>query len=438
MKEMLKQLGLGSASELFAVIPEEAMLHEPAIPEPMDEKDLMMHIYRVAKKNLYAGKVPSFLGAGVYNHFIPAAVEEIVSRSEFYTSYTSYQPEISQGMLQTLFEYQSFMVELTGMDVVNASMYDWASALGEAALMSARATKRRRVLIPENILPERRMVLETYCTGPGIEIDTYSFDRETGEIDLESIRKKSGDDLAGIYVEIPNLFGVIDSRISNIKPILGDTPLLIVGANPLLLSVIRPPAEMGADIVIGEGQMLGSHMNFGGPLLGIFGTKKKYIRTMPGRIIGATVDSNGNRAFTMTLQTREQHIRRSRATSNICSNEALSALTSAVYIAVMGGAGLRALAIENLERAERLASMLDELPEIDSPLFSAPHFNEFVIDLPMAAREVNRLLLEKGIIGGLPLDFLGDDMKNRMVINTTEMHTDADYASLVSAIKEVV
>lgn len=438
MKEMLKELGLESASELFEAIPEEAMLYEPALPEGMSEVDVMRHIYAVAKKNRYAGKVPSFLGAGIYNHFIPAAVEEIVSRSEFYTSYTSYQPEISQGMLQALFEYQSFMVELTGMDVVNASMYDWASALGEAALMSARATKRRRFLIPENILPDRRRVLETYCSGPGLEIDTYSYNRETGEIDLESIRKKSGDDLAGLYVEIPNLFGVIDSRISEIKGILGDTPLLIVGANPLLLSVIRSPGEMGADIVVGEGQITGSHMNFGGPLLGIFGTKKKYIRTMPGRIIGATVDANGKRAFTMTLQTREQHIRRSRATSNICSNEALSALTSAVYIAVMGGEGLRSLAMENLERAEMLASMLDELPEIESPLFPAPHFNEFVIDLPMTAKEVNTLLLEKGIIGGLPLDFLGDDMKNRMVINTTEMHTDADYASLVSAIKEVM
>jgi len=438
MKEMLKQLGLESASELFAVIPEEAMLHEPALPEGMSEMDVMRHIYAVAKKNRYAGKVPSFLGAGIYNHFVPAAVEEIVSRSEFYTSYTSYQPEISQGMLQSLFEYQSFMVELTGMDVVNASMYDWASALGEAALMSARATKRRRFLIPENLLPDRKMVLETYCSGPGIEIDTYSYNRETGEIDLESMKEKVDENTAGVYAEIPNLFGVIDSKIGEMKEILGEKTLLVVGANPLLLSVIRPPAEMGADIVIGEGQITGSHMNFGGPLLGIFGTKKKYIRTMPGRLIGATVDANGKRAFTMTLQTREQHIRRNRATSNICSNEALSAVTSAVYIAVMGGEGLRSLAMENLERAELLASMLDELPEIESPLFPTPHFNEFVIDLPMKAKEVNALLLEKGIIGGLPLDFLGDNMKNRMVINTTEMHTDADYNALVGALKEVL
>ncbi len=438
MKEMLDELGLKSTSELFEAIPEEAMLHEPAVPEGMSEKDLMRHIYDMAKKNLYAGKVPSFLGAGIYNHFVPAAVEEIVSRSEFYTSYTSYQPEISQGMLQSLFEYQSFMVELTGMDVVNASMYDWASALGEAALMSARASRRKRFLVPENILPDRRMVLETYCTGPGIEIDTYSFNKETGEADLQSLEEKVDENTAGVYAELPNLFGVIDSKIEEMKGIIGEKPLLVVGANPLLLSAIKSPAEMGADIVIGEGQITGSRMNFGGPLLGIFGTRKKYVRTMPGRLIGATVDSNGKRAFTMTLQTREQHIRRSRATSNICSNEALSAVTSAVYIAVMGGTGLRELTAENLVKAEKLASMLDRLDEIKSPVFAAPHFNEFVIDLPMDAVEVNRLLLEREIIGGLPLGFLGDGMKNRMLINTTEMHADADYDSLITALKEVL
>ncbi len=438
MKQMLKELGLKTTSELFAAIPEEAMLHEPALPEGMSEMDVMRHIYAVAKKNMHAGKAPSFLGAGIYNHFVPAAVEEIVSRSEFYTSYTSYQPEISQGMLQTLFEYQSFMVELTGMDVVNASMYDWASALGEAALMSARVTKRSRFLIPENILPDRRMVLETYCAGPGIEIDTYSYNKETGEADLESLAEKMDENTAGVYAELPNLFGVIDSKVAGMKGIMGEKTLLVAGANPLLLSVMKSPAEMGADIVIGEGQITGSRMNFGGPLLGIFGTRKKYIRTMPGRIIGATVDANGNRAFTMTLQTREQHIRRSRATSNICSNEALSAVTSAVYIAVMGGSGLRNLAAENLMKAEKLAAMLDGLSEIESPVFSAPHFNEFVIDLPMEAKEVNALLLEKKIIGGLPLGFLGDEMKNRMIINTTEMHTDADYNALAGALKEVL
>jgi len=438
MKEMLEELEMNSASELFRAIPESAFLREPAVPEGMSEAELMRHIEDIAKKNMHAGKAPSFLGAGIYNHFVPAAVEEIVSRSEFYTSYTSYQPEISQGMLQTLFEYQSFMVELTGMDVVNASMYDWASALGEAALMSARATKRSRFLIPENTLPDRRMVLETYCRGPGIEIDTYSYDRETGEMDLNTLKEKADDAVAGIYVETPNLFGVIDSKIGEVKKIADEKSLLVVGANPLLLSVMKSPAEMGADIVIGEGQITGSHMNFGGPLLGIFGTKKKYIRTMPGRLIGATVDSSGRRAFTMTLQTREQHIRRSRATSNICSNEALSAVTSAVYIAVMGGSGLRRLAAENMVKAEKLAAMLDGLTEIESPIFSSPHFNEFVIDLPMDASEVNRLLLEKGVIGGLPLNFLGEEMKNRMAIATTEMHEDADYDALIRALKEVL
>ncbi len=435
IEEMLKAMNLNSWEELFSDIPKEARKDGIKI-EGMDEYSLYRYALELSSKNKDFFNMPNFLGAGVYFHFIPPVVNALVSRSEFYTSYTPYQPEVSQGMLQALFEYQSLIAELTGMDVANSSMYDASTALGEAARMTYRINRKREILVPENLHWEKESVLKNYLVGVGMEIKKYKLN-ERGMADLEDIKEKVNENTAAVYAENPNFFGIIDKNVLHLKECIGKT-VLIVGVNPISLGVIKPPGEYGADIVIGEGQILGNPISFGGPLLGIFATKKEYIRKMPGRLIGMTRDAEGRRAFVMTLQTREQHIRRGRATSNICSNEALCALYSTVYMAYLGSDGLRKLALKNMENAKKLMEKLRGIG-LNAPHFNAPHFNEFLVDLPGEPHEIAKKLIEKGVHGGLPIrEGCYRGIGNAMLLCTTEMHTEADMDKLVNALKEVL
>jgi glycine dehydrogenase subunit 1 len=434
--EMLAELGLDDVDQLFEDIPKEVRTNGLKMAQGISEAEVLREVRGLLSRNLTVDEHPCFLGAGVYNHFVPAAVRSIVSRSEFLTSYTPYQPEISQGMLQALFEYQSYIASLTGLDAVNSSNYDASTALGEAATMCMRLNERRRFLVPEAMNWEKKSVLRNYAKGPGIEVVEYSYDPYTGELDLEDLRSKVTPDTSGIYVEVPNFFGVIDAHASMIKSEFPEVAL-VVGANPISLGVLKAPGDYGADICIGEGQVLGVPMNFGGPLLGVFACRQEHVRKMPGRVIGMTRDLDGEKAFCMTLQTREQHIRRSKATSNICTNEALMAVAAAAYLGILGKEGLENLAKVNISRARKLQKMIGQLDDFDSPFFDAYHFNEFVIRTPVRPEKLNKLLLRNGIIGGLPLHGHLRQLEDHMLICTTELHSDQDYERLVSALREV-
>ena len=435
IKSMLEYMGMKSWEELFSDIPREVWKDGIDI-ESMEEYEVYREAREIAKKNKNFFDMPNFLGAGNYFHFIPPMVLEIVGRSEFYTSYTPYQAEISQGMLQVMFEYQSLIAELTGMDIANSSMYDFASSLGEAARMAYRINRKKEILVPESIYWERESTMKNYIAGLDMKIRKYPLN-ENGMIDLEKMKDMITQETSAVYVENPNFFGVIDENVLKVKEIIGKS-ILIVGVNPISLGILKPPGEYGADIVIGEGQILGAPVSFGGPLLGIFATKMEYVRKMPGRLIGETRDAEGRRAFVMTLQTREQHIRRGKATSNICSNEALCALMSTLYLAYLGANGLKKVAKKNMENTEMLMNMLRE-KGFKAPHFKAPHFNEFLVELPSDPKKISEKLIKKGVHGGLPISqgcYRG--IPNSMLLCATEMHTKNDMNLLVNSLSEVV
>ena len=435
-ERMLKELGISDVEELFSDIPSYFRNGGLNIPDGLDEHEVVRHVRELLSSNLNSENAPCFLGAGVYDHFIPAAVKSIIMRSEFITSYTPYQAEISQGMLHSMFEYQSLVAELTAMDVVNSSNYDASTALGEAATMSHRILPKRKFLVPEAMSWEKKSVLRNYLLGPQMEAVEYAYDPYTGGIDLGDLEEKMDDDVCGIYAEAPNFFGTIDPQVMGLKKRFPAIPL-VIGVDPISLGILTPPGEYGADIVIGEGQSLGSSMNFGGPLLGIFACRKEHVRKMPGRLIGMTRDNTGERAFCMTLQTREQHIRRSKATSNICTNEALMAVAAAVYLSVVGPKGLEAIAKANISNARDLMGRIDELDGFDAPVFRSYHFNEFVVRTSVRPERLNKHLARKGIIGGLDLSRHIPRMNEHMLFTTTEMHSGADHDRLIAALREV-
>jgi len=411
MKDMLDYLGIKSVDELFDEIPSEAK-SSLNLPGPMDDMEVEARIKKILDKNISFFDMPSFLPI-IKAHYIPPVVDEIVSRQEFYTSYTPYQPEASQGILQAMFEYQSVIAELTGMDVANVSMYDSATALGEAALMAHRINRKKKIVIPRNIFWHKKSVLANYVKGAGMEIVEVDYG-EDGRMLLDF----DGQDVAAIYVENPNFFGLIDKRYGEIEEMKERMDaMLIAGIDPLSLSIFNPPSHYGADIVIGDGY-LGNPMNFGGPLLGIFACRREFVRQMPGKIVGATVDSNGKRAFCMTLQTREQHIRRGRATSNICSNQALCCIAFLAYVAAMGSNGLRKVALKNMENARYMAEGMKKIG-FDMP-FDGEFFNEFVVSAPKNLEEINDKLLSQGIQMGLPIN---EFVENGILMGVTEMHT---------------
>ncbi len=435
-EEMLAYLKINSVNELFQDIPESARLEIAELKNGMTEQDVQKILENILDKNVSLKEMPSFLGGGAYDYYVPAAVRNIVGRSEFITSYTPYQPEISQGLLQALFEYQSMMSELTGMEVVNNSLYDYATGLGEAVLMAARLQRKAKIfLIPDNLPVSRVSVLENYCNGPGIKFQKYVIDKNSGMADLEDLKSKIDDSTIGALVETPNYYGVLETQVDDIRQIL-EGKILVAGVDVVSLGAVRPPGDYDADIVISEGQVFGNAVNFGGPMLGIMACRKKHIRKMPGRVIGLTSDTEGNRAFCMTLQTREQHIRREKATSNICSNEALTTVATASYMAYMGGSGLRELAIKVMQTSKNLADQIAQVPGCKAPKFSGHHFNEFVASFPMNANELIQKLNEKGINPGIELEMPG--MENDLLISVTDKTTTEDIQKFVQALKEVI
>jgi len=445
-KKLEKTIGIESVEELFSDIPEEIRLKKPLhLPKALSELDIRRKTEEILKKNRSVKELTSFLGGGIWPHHVPAVVDEVSSRSEFLTSYTPYQPEISQGILQALFEYQSMICELLEMDVANCSMYDWATSLGEAARMASRVTQRSRFIVPRYISPERLGVLKVYAEPVGIEVVEVNQDLRNGQIDLEDLKEKISKGIAGVYIENPSYLGFLIESPEEIAEIVHDAGgLFIVGVDPTSLGVLRPPGDYEADIVIGEGQPLGNYMNGGGSLLGIFACKdeKALIRQMPGRIVGMTTTQDGkDRAFCLVLQTREQHIRRHKATSNICTNEALCALRAAVYMSLLGRRGFRELGEIILSRTCYAIEMLSEIENLRVPFFEAYHFKEFTVNFDQTSKplqEINRELLKRGIIGGKSLIREFPELGQTSLLCVTEMHTLQDIERLQRNLKEVL
>jgi len=442
-EKMMEEMGIKSIDELYADIPAEVRLErELEIPGPYPEQEVKRRIEGLLRRN-QRFRCPPFLGGGVWPHYVPVVVDEIVSRAEFLTSYTPYQPEITQGMLQTLFEYQSLICELTGMEVANSSMYDWATALGEAARMAERLTRRSMILVPYLTSPSRLAVLRAYTEPVDMKVVQVDYDEATGLLDLEDLKEKINSETAAVYIENPSYLGFVEEEMEAIAEVAHDAgSLFIVGVDPISLGLLRPPGDYGADIVIGEGQPLGNHMNYGGPLLGIFACRgdPKMIRQMPGRIIGMTTTVDGSkRGFVMTLQTREQHIRRERATSNICTNQALCAVAAAVYLSLLGPNGLRELAELITSRAHYAMRRIGELPGVKAPIFSSYHFKEFTVSFEdKTVGEVHRELLSRGIHGGKSLVEEFPELGETALYCVTELHTKEDIDLLVSALEEVL
>lgn len=433
---MLHDLKLHDIDDLFCDIPEKIKLKKLHLPQGRPQQEIEDHMRGLAKENKSFCELPSFLGGGYKPHYIPAIVKATISRSEFYTAYTPYQPETSQGFLQAIFEYQSLIAELTGMDISNASLYDGATALGEAALMCTRINKKKTFVIPENISWEKKSILTNYTKGAGITIKEVTYDKKTGCIDKEDLKKTIDTNTAGFYLENPNFFGVFEEEPEEINQILQKhQSLCVVGVDPLSLGICKSPGDYGADIVIGEGKSLGNPLDFGGSTLGIFACKKGFVRQIPGRIIGLTKDQSGKRAFCMTMQTREQHIRREKATSNICTNEGLCMLATVTYLSWLGGRGLEELSALNFEQGQKLRKKIIQIPGF-SQVFSGVHFNEFVIQCP-DAKKAQTHLLQNGIHGGLLLEPFYPTLHQCMLFGITELHTNDHIERLLSLLAEV-
>jgi glycine dehydrogenase subunit 1 len=443
---MLKQVKAGSVAELFSDIPEGLQLKRRlSIPDGEGEAVVRKDLYGRLARNRTPPDALCFLGGGVWPHYIPAAVDSILSRQEFYTSYTPYQPEISQGMLQALFEYQSMMCDLLGMQVCNSSMYDWASAAGESLRMAARVKKRKTVLVAKAIGEGRSEVIKTYTEPGGVKLRAVEFDSRTGELDLGSLRtalSQGGDDVAALYLENPNVFGVIEENVEGaIEAVHAAGGLAVVGVNPISLSVLRDPGSYGADIVVGEGQPLGVPMNYGGPHMGIFAVKDVGLaRSMPGRLIGMTTTKGGDqKAFCMVLQTREQHIRREAATSNICTNQALLALAAAAYMSLLGKNGFRKLGEVNLANSHYAAERIGELNAVRAPRFDGPFFGEFTVGYERRkASWIFSELAKRGVMAGYPLGEHTSRIGEAGAYCVTEVHSSEDIRRLVDALAELI
>ena len=420
-REMLDAIGVDSVAELFADVPEGYLNSSLDIPSARDEFELVKYAGELAAMNRVPGDYACFLGAGSYRHHIPAVVRQIASRSEYMTAYTPYQPEVSQGTLQTAFEFQSLVCQLTGMDIANLGMYDGSTSLAEAALMAARITRRDRVAVLDSVSPLYRDVLKTYAQAPGLKIDTTA--PSATEIHEET---------ACVIVQQPNFFGYMEDveRLSGLAHDAG--ALLVASADPVSLGMFKPPGDYGADIVVGEGQPLGVPPAFGGPYVGLFACKSDYVRQMPGRIVGRTVDTRGEEAYVLTLQTREQHIRRERATSNICTAVALIALMSTIYMASFGKRGLRRIAELCYHKSHYAADLIADLPGYSLPM-DGTFFQEFVVNCPAPPSEINERLLERNIIGGLDVS---SHIPNGMLVCVTEMNSRQEIEDLTRALSE--
>lgn len=433
-RAMLAELGLSSIDELFADIPEEVRFRgSMKLPAAMSEPELINHMKRLARRNADASEWTLFLGGGAYDHFIPSVLGHVLGRSEFYTAYTPYQPEVSQGVLQSIYEYQSMIVRLTGMDVSNASMYDGASAMAEAAVIACAATRRTKIVVPVTVDPEYRQTIRTYTRGPGVEVAETPFDPQTGQTDLTALEKLVGDDTAAVVLSHPNFFGVLEEPAAVARLAHAKGALFVVAVDPISLGVLEAPGNYGADVVLGEGQALGNPLSFGGPYLGFIATTEKLVRRMPGRIAGATVDQDGDRGFVLTLQTREQHIRREKASSNICSNEALNALAACAYLSVMGRAGLAEVARLCLHKAHYARERLTRVAGFSAP-FSGPFFKEFVVKGPGTLADVNARLANRKMLVGPDLASRYPELQGCFLVAVTEKRSKAEIDGLVDGL----
>lgn len=431
-QEMLAEIGAGSIDELFADIPESVRLKKKLnLPKAMSELELTAHMRELAGKNKNLDEFTCFLGAGAYDHYIPSVVANLLSRQEFYTAYTPYQPEISQGTLQAIFEYQTMICNLTGMDVSNASLYDGASALAEAASMACEATRRNEVIAIRSIHPESREVVSTYARFKGMTLTECGI--KNGVTDLQNLRELLNSNTAAVLVQSPNFFGAIE----NIKEIAEiahqNKSLLVVSCDPVSLAILKAPGDIGADIVVGEGQVLGNPPGFGGPYLGFMAAKKEFARRMPGRIVGETVDRSGKRGYVLTLQTREQHIRREKATSNICSNQALNALAATIYLSAMGKKGLKKAAELSVRKAHYAYKKLIETG-LFSPAFDSPFFKEFLLIYRGDVDKLNEYLLGRKIIGGFSTEKFYPEFRGGYLVAVTEKRTKEDIDRFVSEV----
>jgi glycine dehydrogenase subunit 1 len=435
-KEMLKTIGVEKFEDLLTAIPEKARFKGKIdLPEPLSEYEVTKLLKSIAAKNEHTGTHTCFLGGGAYDHFVPAAIDHIISRSEFYTSYTPYQPEVAQGNLQAIYEYQTMIANLTGMDVANASMYDGASALAEAALLTQAHTGREEILISKTVHPFHRQVVSTYCHRSGVILKEV--DMEDGVTSTAKLKAMVNDKTAGLLIQHPNFLGYLE-EVDELEQIIHKAGgLYVVSADPISLGTLKPPGEYNADVATGEGQVMGNSLSFGGPYVGIFAVKQPLIRRLPGRLVGVTVDSQDRRGFVLTLQTREQHIRREKATSSICTNEQLCALASTVYLALMGKEGLPAVSQLSLQKAHYLADQLTKIKGV-TMCFQRPFFKEFAICCPVNPQKVIDSMRKEKIFAGIDMGRFDYDMKDGLLIAVTEKRTKEEMDHYVEVFEKIV
>jgi glycine dehydrogenase subunit 1 len=430
-KEMLEAIGIEAVDELFSDIPEEVRFNGRLnIKEAKSESALTKELFKLANQNVNLKTHASFLGAGVYDHYIPSIVDHVISRSEFYTAYTPYQPEISQGELQAIFEFQTMICELTGMDIANSSMYDGGTALAEAAMLACGQTRRKTILISEAVHPEYREVVKTYARGQRHQV--VEIPLNNGVTSTEQIKELMSNDVAAVIIQYPNFFGRIEP-LKDFAAIAHEyKSLFVVSCNPVALGILTPPGNLGADIVTGDAQPFGIPTSFGGPHCGFFAVSKKLMRKIPGRLVGQTVDEDGRRGFVLTLQAREQHIRREKATSNICSNQALNALAASVAMSALGKKGIREMAVKNVQKANYAKKQFKE--KGFDIVYDGPIFNEFVLKVDKPISQLSQHLLEKGFIAGYDLGKLDEKLHGHMLVCVTEVRTKEEIDQFVEEV----
>ena len=437
IQEMLKSIGINRTEELFSELPAEKRVSQLQLENGLSEPDVLRKMKEWAERNTDLDDYSVFLGGGIYKHYIPQAIQHIVERGEFLTAYTPYQAEVSQGSLQMFYEFQTMICEITGMDVANSSMYDGGTAAAEAMLMSCNVKKKNHYLVAESIHPEYLKIIQTYAKGPEIEIEIVKYDRETGMINVEDLKEKIKKETAGFLMGYTNFFGIIED-LQTVREITKDI-LLTVSCNPLTLGVLKAPGSFDVDIVTGEAQPFGGSLYLGGMTLGLFATKNKYMRKMPGRVIGKTIDLDGNPGYVMVLQTREQHIRRDKATSNICSNHAHNALVATIYLSLLGKIGLKEVATRSLKKAHFLAERIDRMDRYDLA-FTGPFFNEFTIKSQNDPKAIRDEMIKEKIMGPLPLKELTDNKEheNLSTIAVTEANRMEEIAYFASRLEELL
>jgi len=438
IKQMLSDIGVKNIEQLFDSIPKSLRLQNKLLelPPSLPENELIQYLKGLQKRNTTSENGSIFLGAGAYHHFSPILIDHLISRGEFATSYTPYQPEVSQGTLQAIYEFQTMICLLTGMEIANASMYDGASALAEAVIMANRINRRSEFLVSSAVHPEYRIVVKTYTRGSKFDLKEIPY-TSTGATDLEFILQNLTENTAAVVLQSPNFFGTIEEYDSLKETLSKNGTLLIVTvAEALSLGILKSPGDHGADIVVGEAQSLGLPVSFGGPYVGFFSTREKYLRQMPGRLAGETQDQNGKRAYVLTLSTREQHIRRERATSNICTNQGLCALAATIFLSTLGKQGLHEIAILNVRKAHYLKNRLAHITGFEIK-FGTHSFNEFVLQCQQPAEAILNSLKEDQIIGGFPLEQHYPELKNCLLVCATELNSQRDMDRLVEKLGKI-